>query len=209
MAEEAARRGGGVLHKLFLWVVVLVLLAAVWWLASERNQRHFRVTAQQGVLLVERGRFFPIGTVVVGDRDKVYAPVTIPQGEKAPAQMEFDDQNSLDRWLFDLLSGWASGASKRGDTKMAGLLVDRASRLPGLSGEQVAQLSSLRADLAWEDAQSDLQSAAQLLEGARRKLEQVRQNNGSHAADAAQLQARTSELSKVLQDLTKRENASR
>lgn len=205
MADEApARRGGGALQRLVLWLLVLVLLAAVWWLASERNQRHYRVTAQQGVLLVERGRFFPIGTVTLSDGDKVYGPVPVPQGEKAPAEMEFDDQNSLDRWLFDLLSGWAKGAGKRGDTKSAGQLVDRASRLPGLSGEQVAQLSSLRADLAWDDAQTDLASAAQLLDGARRKLELVRQNNGAHSADAAQMQNRVGDLQKVLQDLAKR-----
>ena len=204
MAEEApARGGGGVLQKLFLWLIILALLAAVWWLASERNQRHFRVTPRQGALLVERGRFFPIGMMQVGEGDKVYAPVPVPQGEKTPADMEFDDQNSLDRWLFDLLSGWSTGAAKRGDTKTAGTLVDRASRLPGLSGEQVAQLSSLRADLAWEDAQADLGNAVQLLDSARRKLEQVRQNNGSHAADAAQLQGRVADVQKVLQDLTK------
>jgi len=203
MAEEAPARGGSVLQKLFLWLIILALLAAVWWLASERNQRHFRVTPRQGVLLVERGRFFPIGMMQVGDTDKVYAPIPVPQGEKAPAEMEFDDQNSLDRWLFDLLSGWATAASKRGDTRTAGALVDRASRLPGLSGEQVAQLSSLRADLAWEDAQADLGNAVQLLDSARRKLEQVRQNNGSHAADAAQLQGRVADVQKVLQDLTK------
>jgi hypothetical protein len=204
MAEEAPRRGGGVLQKLFLSLIILGLLAAVWWLASERNQRHFRVSARQGVLLVERGRFFPLGMVAVGDADKVYAPVTVPQGEKGPAEMEFEDQNSLDRWLFDLFSGWANAAGKRGDTKTAGLLVERASRLPGLSGEQVAQLASLRADLAWEDAQADLTNAAQLLDAARRKLEQVRQNNGAHSPDAAQLQNRVSDVQKVLQDLTKR-----
>lgn len=202
MAEEtAARRGGGALSRIVLWLVIFALLAAVWWLASERNEHHFRVSAQPTALVIERGRFFPIGMGPVAANDKAYAPIPIPTGEKAPAETEFDDQTALDRWLFDLLSNWAKGAGKRGDGKTASLLVDRASGLPGLTGAQIADLNALRADLAWDEAQTDLAGAAQMLEAARRKLEAVRQGNGAHAPDAATLSGKLEGVQNTLKEL--------
>src|SRR2546427_12404148 len=107
--------------------------------------------------------------------------------QNPPADTEFDEQNALDRWLFDLLGGWARNAGKKGDGRTAATLVDRASALPGLTGGQIAELNALRADLAWDDAQTDIATPAQLVEGARRKLEAGRQGKGAHAADAPPL----------------------
>jgi len=191
------------MRAVVLWLVVAALFAAVWWLASERNERHYQVAAQNGQLVVERGRFFPTGTVALPESDKLYAPIKLPEGAKPPPEVEFDDQNALDRWLFDMLAGWAKDAAKKNDTKTAAALVDRVSQLPGLSGSQMAQLSSLRADLAWDDAQADLASAGQLLGSARRKLLLVKQNNGLRAADATQLEPKLEGLQRTLQDLTK------
>jgi hypothetical protein len=203
MTEQAARRGGG-FQRLVLWLVILALLAAVGWLASERNQHRFRVAAQGSLLLIERGRFFPTGTAPLPATDKAYGPVPVPAGEKAPPDTEFDEQNALDRWLFDLLGNWARNAGKKGDGRTAAALVDRASALPGLTGAQIAELNSLRADLSWDDAQTDIASAAQLLEGARRKLEAVRQGNGAHAADASVLSGKLEGVQNTLRDLVKR-----
>ena len=193
MADEKPRRSGG-LRAVVLWLLIATLLAAVWWLASDRNERHFHLAASGNQLVIERGRFFPTGTSAVPENDKLYAPVPIPQGEKPPAEAEYDDQNALDRFLFDLLSGWAKSAAKRNDTHTAAGLVDRVAQLPGLTGAQMAVLASLRADLAWDDAHADLTAAAQAIESARRKLELVKQNNGAHAPEAAALQARLSGL---------------
>src|SRR5689334_3154774 len=187
MAEATEVRRGGGFQRFILWVLILGLLGAVGWLASERNEHRFRATAQGTTLVIERGRFFPTGSAAIGPADKVYGPIPIPAGEKPPPDTEFDNQNSLDRWLFDLLSSWARSSGKRGDDRTAAALVDRASALPGLTGSQMAELTSLRADLSWDDAQGDLKTAGDLIEGARRKLEAVRQGNGSHAADAAAL----------------------
>ncbi len=206
MAEQTApRRSGGILSRLVLWLVIVALLAAVWWLASERNEHHFRVIAQGNALVIERGRFFPIGTVAVAPTDRAYGPIPIPAGEKPPGEIEFDDQNSLDRWLFDLLSAWAKAAGKRGDSKAAGMLVDRASALPGLTGAQVTDLGTLRADLAWDEAHTDIANAAKLVEGARRKLEAVRQGNGAHAADAASVSGKLEGVQNTLQDLGRKQ----
>jgi len=202
MAEQAARRGGG-FQRLVLWLLILALLAAVGWLASERNQHRFRVAAQGSLLVIERGRFFPTGTAPLPPTDKAYGPVPVPAGEKPPADTEFDDQNALDRWLFDLLGSWARNAGKKGDGRTAAALVDRASALPGLTGAQIAELNALRADLAWDDAQTDIATAAQLVEGARRKLEAVRQGNGAHAADASALSGKLEGVQNTLRDLSK------
>ena len=203
MAEQAPRRGGA-FQRLVLWLVILALLGAVGWLASERNQHRFRVAAQGSLLVIERGRFFPTGTAPLPPTDKAYGPIPVPAGEKPPADTEFDDQNALDRWLFDLLGGWARNAGKKGDGRTAATLVDRASALPGLTGGQIAELNALRADLAWDDAQTDIATAAQLVEGARRKLEAVRQGNGAHAADASALSGKLEGLQNTLRDLSKR-----
>jgi len=202
MAEQAARRGGA-FQRLVLWLLILALLAAVGWLASERNQHRFRVAAQGSLLVIERGRFFPTGTAPLPPTDKAYGPVPVPTGEKPPADTEFDDQNALDRWLFDLLGSWARNAGKKGDGRTAAALVDRASALPGLTGAQIAELNALRADLAWDDAQTDIATAAQLVEGARRKLEAVRQGNGAHAADASALSGKLEGVQNTLRDLSK------
>jgi len=205
MAEEAATRRGGGFQRFVLWLVIIGLLGVVFWLASERNEHRFRTTTQGSALVIERGRFFPTGSSAVPLTDKIYGPLPVPAGEKPPADLEFDSQNDLDRWLFDLLSNWARNAGKRGDDRAAGGLVDRASALPGLTGAQVAELNSLRADLAWNDAQGDIANASALIEGARRKLEAVRQGNGTHAADAATLSGKLEGVQHTLRDLKKQQ----
>jgi len=203
MAEQVVARRGGGFQRFVLWLVIIGLLGAVWWLASERNEHRYRVAAQGNVLVIERGRFFPLGSGPLPATDKVYAPIVIPAGEKPPPETEFPDQNALDRWLFDLLSGWAKSAGQKGDDRAAGALVDRATALPGLSGAQISELASLRADLAWDEAQTDIANAAQLLDSARRKLEAVRQGNGAHAADASGLSGKLEGLQRTLHDLGK------
>ena len=203
MSEQTAPRRGGGFQRFVLWLVIVALLATVWWLASERNEHRFRVSAQANTLVIERGRFLPTGSAPLPPTDKVYAPLAIPAGEKPPADTEFSDQNALDRWLFDLLSTWAKNAGKKGDDRTAAALVDRASALPGLTGAQGAELTALRADLAWDEAQTDVTNAAQLLDAARRKLEAVRQGNGTHAADAAALAGKLEGVQHTLRDLGK------
>jgi hypothetical protein len=201
MAEVAPKPSTGGLSRLVLWLLIAVLLAAVWYLASERNQRHFHVVAQNGAVVVERGRFFPTGTGA--SDEKAYAPIAVPAGEKAPGEMEFDDQTALDRYLFDLLAAWAQVLEKKSDTHGAAALVDRASQLPGLTGAQVQQLNAMSADLSWDDAQTDLASASKLLDGARRKLAAVQAGKGSHAVEATALDLSLQTLQRSLEALVK------
>jgi hypothetical protein len=199
MADAAPARGGGGLQRLVLWLVIAALLATVWWLASERNERHYRVVPQGNAVVIERGRFFPTGTTTAPE--KMYAPIPLPAGQKPPPEREFDNQNDLDRFLFDLLVGWAKELVKKGDTKAAAELVDRASRLPGLTGGQVTDLNSLKADLAWDESRADIAQAGQTVDAAVRKLELVRVGNGLHAADAAAQQQKLREVRQKLADI--------
>jgi hypothetical protein len=192
MAEAQPAKTSHGLQRAVLWLVIAALLATVWWLASERNERHYRVVPQANGLVIERGRFFPTGTGLAPE--KMYAPVPVPAGEKAPGEREFENQNELDRFLFDVLAGWAKNQAKKGETRAAAELVDRASQLPGLNGSQMTELNSLRADLAWDEAKGDLAQAGQSIDAAVRKLELVRQGNGLHAADAAGQQQKLREL---------------
>src|SRR4051794_32509266 len=113
MAEEGARKGGA-MQRVVLWLVILALFGVVLWLASERNGRRCRVAGGGGEPQVERGLFFPTGSAPAND--KIYGSIATPAGEHPPAEMEFDDQNSLDRWLFDVLTAWAKASAKKGDT---------------------------------------------------------------------------------------------
>src|SRR5712691_3462352 len=199
MAEEAKASGGSGLARAVLWLVIAALLGTVWWLASERNQRHYRVVAQGTTVVIERGRFFPTGTTAAPD--KIYAPIACPAGQKAPAEREFDDQNELDRYLFDVLAAWSKELVKKSDTRGAAELVARASQLPGLNGAQMIELSGMRADLAWDESRADIAQAAQSVDSAVRKLEVVRQGNGLHAADAAAQQQKLREVRQKLGEI--------
>ena len=186
-AEPAKKTGGG-FQRFVLWVLIFGLLAVVWWLASERNERHFRVAAESSVLFVERGRFFPMGTARIDATDptfgKAYGPLQLPPGAKV-SEAEYDDQSALDRALFDLIQPLTKTLAQKGDVAGAQALLDRATLLPGLTAQQRTQLAALEGDLAWTTAHNDLRQAARLLLSARRKLEQVRDAAGEHALEAA------------------------
>ena len=173
--------------------------ATVWILASDRNERHYRIAPQGNTLVIERGRFFPTGSTAAPER--MYAPVPLPAGQKPPPEREFESQNELDRFLFDLLASWAKEQVKKNDTKGAAELVDRVSQLPGLTGAQVTELNALKADLAWDESRADIAQAGQTIDGAVRKLEVVRIGNGIHAAEAAAQQQKLRELRQRLVEI--------
>ena len=204
MADGVKASGGG-LQRLVLWLVIAALLGTVWFLASERNERHFRVASANGQLVIEQGRFFPMGTVPSGD--KIYAPVPLAAGEKPPAEQEFDDQNALDRYLFGLLQEWAKAVAKKGDTHAAAGFVDRASQLPGLTGAQVSELMAMKAELAWDDAAANVQQAAALLDSAVQNLQAVTASKGPHALAAQQEAERLHGVSQELKGAVPREKS--
>jgi hypothetical protein len=143
---------------LLVFCLVIALGAAVAFLLAERNQRHFRMRNQGGVLFIERGRLLPIGYEPFApdakDLQSAYAPIKVPTGEKIDEVEQFEDRTELDRALFALLAGWARGRLQASDGEsfeMASAYVSRCALLPGLSEEQRAELKALRANLAYKN----------------------------------------------------------
>jgi hypothetical protein len=191
VAEQQRGGGGGLIP----WLLVVALLGAVFWLASERNARHWFVSVDNGQLIVARGRSFPMGSNAISSSDsdwgKAYGPIAIPTGAKG-GEGEFEDRTALDRALFEQVLPWAKAAAEKPDAasqSAAMVLAERASLLPGLSAAQLEQLSALRGDLSYTAAVNGLRAAAAEIESARRGLEQARDRGGHHAQQAQELLA--------------------
>src|ERR1700750_2946675 len=103
MAQEPDQRSGGGLKRFAVTVLVLGLLGAVLWLASERHQRHYSWTVENGKLVISRGRFFPTGQSPIAAEDPqqgpVYGPIALPQGAKVQEQ-EVEEHTALHRALL-------------------------------------------------------------------------------------------------------------
>jgi hypothetical protein len=190
MAQEPDQRSGGGLKRFAVYVLVLGLLGAVLWLVSERNQRRYSWTVENGKLVVSKGRFFPTGQSAITADDaqqgSVYGPIALPQGAKVPDQ-EFEDQTALDRALFDLVLPWTKADLQKGDEPSmaeANSLADRVGAIPGLTPDQFRALSSVRNELSFASARGELTQAARLVLSARRKLEAVNQSGGERALEA-------------------------
>jgi hypothetical protein len=195
MADAAQAKQSGSGSRALLWLLILLLLGAVWWLASERNARRYAVSSRDGALIISRGRYFPTGTGVVGPDDaegKLYWGIPLPPGTKNLSETEYEDQGALDRGLYQLLSANAHALAKKGDATSfadADGLAKRLQGLRGLSAEELADLTSLRAELAFWSAGGDVKAALTSLAAARRKLEEVRANGGEHATMAGPIEA--------------------
>jgi hypothetical protein len=190
MAQEPDQRTGGGFKRFAVTVLVLGLVGAVLWLASERNQRHYSWTAENGKLVISKGRFFPTGQSPIAADDpqqgSAYGPITLPQGAKVPDQ-EFEDQTALDRALFDLVLPWAKADLQKGDEQSmaeANALADRVGAIPGLTPDQFRALSGVRGELSYASARGELAQAAKLVLSARRKLEAVNQSGSERALEA-------------------------
>jgi hypothetical protein len=207
MAETKQAKGGA--GGRLVWLLVLALVGAVFWLASERNARHFALGSHQNALVVSRGRFFPTGLSALGQGDgalgAAYGGIELPAGAKSIPEVEFEDQAALDRALFDLLSGWARAAVQRHDAsgwQQADELLSRLTGLPGLTAAQLSELASLRAELGWWSATGDLRAAQRALASARRKLEDARRDDTEHAPQAALLLPALDGVAAQLAELT-------
>jgi hypothetical protein len=215
MADEtqaaAGGKGGGALSRLVLWLLILALLAVVWWLASERNARHFTTEVREGRLVVGRGRFFPMGSRFVvsddGELWKLYQPLQLPAGMKPPPDREYDDQAQLDQGLFSTVIAAARQAAQKSDEAalaQADALAARAGQLPGLSAAQLGELAALRGDLALTAAKGDAATALRLVRAARARLEEARRVSGERAPQVAAFAAALDEAAAALDGAAER-----
>lgn len=180
-------------RNLVLFTLFLGLGAAAVYALSVMNSRTWTLEAQNGRLVVLKGRMLPTGTEpwTPGDPHlaEAYAPVDL-SGTSAPAVAgrKFDDRDELDRALFEVLEQLAkprliSDAPKDLDKGLA--YVRRAERLTGLSADQRKSLKKMQQDLAFHLAQERLNDARQKLEDALEQLKLAAESDSRHRGDAS------------------------
>lgn len=188
--------GGGLGRFLVTTLLVTLVLAmgsAVLYLLADINRRQYRVVESAGYLSIERGRHAPFGFEGFApeseDLRKAYAPIPVPAGVSVGKLETVEDRSDLDRMLFDLLSAWARERleSDAKDTfELATLYLDRCDLLPGLSSEQEKALRTLRADLAYRNAQRILEAVIHNLQEAVDALRTSERLGTSRHTDAQQ-----------------------
>ena len=107
-----------------------------------------------------RGILAPIGRQTFKTADPVlaqaYEPIVAPPGKRSPEARGFEERSLLDQGIYDIVSGWARDEIASGDPARLerGLgYLSRAERLAGLSPAQREDLSALRAESGYFEAQ--------------------------------------------------------
>jgi hypothetical protein len=190
VADQTKRSGGG-LRGFLAVLVILALVGAVLWLLTERNARTWYLVPDEGRLVIMHGTSLPFGreTYTPGEQPlaEAYAPVVPPPGTTLPPERSFEERALLDQALFALLQDWAQADVSSGsrDRLARGLdYLKRAERLPGLSATQREELSGLRAESGYFEAQGLLERAATDLRAAAERLRAAAGSRSRHAGDA-------------------------
>lgn len=180
--------------RLFVGVVVLGLAAATLYLLAERNSRFYYLVQEDTRLVVYRGAWLPSGKRPFLPDDphtaQIYAPIELPAGAGPIAERRFDERQDLDRGLFEILSELAGERIRSEDEarmQEGFTLVERASRLPGITGEQAKTLRGMRAELSFFEGRGHLERALVELRQAREKLEHATEASSSRGRSAATL----------------------
>jgi hypothetical protein len=172
-------------------LIICGLAFLVAYLLSDINQRRFRTRQSGDILLIEQGRFFPVGFVPYQPDTqalaRAYAPILLPPHENVGPSTIYEDRGTLDRALFTLLSGWARSrldASDEPTLELASLYVQRAEMLPGIAEQQRHALRGLRADAALRQAQSLVQQVGRQLRHAQASYQLALEMGTEHADEA-------------------------
>lgn len=179
------------LKRLALWATVVAFAGLAGYLQMERNQSTYFVSTRDGKVLIQKGVFFFWGAQAYVPEDaadaETYSPIVLPAGGVPVADLRYGEREQLDRFLFDLLAGWAETRIKTDEPArlQEGVrYVERAARLPGISAEQLKRLRELRAEVAYFDARDKLEKAHLLLGQVREQLQLAAQGNGPRAREA-------------------------
>lgn len=176
---------------------VAALLALVGYLLADINHRRYRLAYVDHQLLVEQGRFFPVGYSYYQPESsalkEAYAPIDVPVGESVEAGIAFDDRSEIDRALYVRLASWARqrlAASDSATLAMGINYVRRLEALPSLSESQRHELRGMRADAAFRQGEGLLEGIALTLHHAASQFALALELGTSHAEKArADLQA--------------------
>ncbi|OGQ88255.1 MAG: hypothetical protein A2289_22835 [Deltaproteobacteria bacterium RIFOXYA12_FULL_58_15] len=158
MVKSEAGSAGRAFVVVLLVLAVLTLATAVVYLLSDLNHRNYRIATHESNLVIEQGRFFPVGfkrfEPSTDDLKASYAPIPLPPNVSIGRTEVFNDRADLDRAVFVLLASWARerlDSREPGDFELATSYISRCELLPGLSEEQRIEMKTLRADLAFKN----------------------------------------------------------
>lgn len=170
---------------------VAALLLLVGYLLSDINHRRYRLAMVAQQLMVEQGRFFPVGyTLYQPDAQplkEAYSPIPVPQGESVEAGIPFDDRSEVDRALYVRLAGWARQRLVATDSATLAMginYVRRLEALPSLSESQRQELRSMRADAAFRQGEGLLQGITLTLHHAASQFALALELGTGHAEQA-------------------------
>lgn len=203
MGRSSATERGNAGLRMLVTLLVVGLAGAVGYLAADVNHGRYRLVSADGRLAVERGRFFPFGfetyvPEVVALRE-AYAPLPLPQGAGAPADVVYSERADLDRAIFGLLAGWSRERMPSTDSGTLGLASEylaRAELLPALSEEQRAELHGLRGQLAYRHALARFVTVGGDMRKVRDELRLAVKLGG---AEAAQVEAWVADIDRLLE----------
>ncbi len=177
------------LGYLLITALMLTLLGSVLYLLSDINHRQYRLTTRQSSLIIERGRFMPMGFERFTPKNEVlrpiYAPIALPTGVNFTSNEIFDDRTDVDRAIFGLLSGWSRemlAADAAAEFERVVTYIDRCELLPGLSEGQRLELQTLRADVAFTRGTHTLSGIAEQLNQALAEFESALRLGTTHKA---------------------------
>jgi hypothetical protein len=151
---------GRLLARVFITFLFCSLIGVIGYLMSDINATRFRLRQEGSQLLVERGKFLPMGfesfKPEVEALEDAYKTIALPKGTSSFEDEVFQDRADLDRALFTLLAGFARkglSSTEPGELRAAAQYIGRCDHLPGLSEQQRVDLRTLRADLAFRRGQ--------------------------------------------------------
>lgn len=206
--ESFGRRAGRVLVRFFVFVLVVGLAGAVLVLLSQLNSRTFLLQREGDRLLVHRGRLFPYGTIPYSPSDPrladAYAP--LPVAGATPGGVvgqRFEDRESLDRALFQLLSARAEPlieAETREAQQQALAYLRRAQLLNGITTEQRRELDKLLADAAFFQGKVKLDDARRLIAEAMTQLRLAADSENKHTRSANRILAEVGAATRRLEE---------
>lgn len=196
------------LVRLITLVGAVALLGVVGVLLAELNARTFTVEAQDGRLVIHKGRHLPLGVEPYKPSDPflmdTYAP--IPIDGPAPGSIlsqKFRDRDELDRALFEVLEQQAKPRVVSDDpqTLEKGLYaLRRAERLSGLSSEQKEALKRMQVEVSYFQARLKLDEARRMVAEAVSLLRVAAGSQNAHARSASAMIAVIEPQTKSLDD---------
>ena len=210
--DSFGRRAGRAFTRLVVTLVVLALLGVVGLLLSQLNARTFTLQAQDGKLLVMKGRMLPIGSEPYRPSDPVlaasYAPIDLLGGGAAGLDgARFEERDALDRALFQFLEGLARPRLVSDDPAVLqqGLVaLGRMQKLGGVTDEQRRTLRGLESEVAFFQARTRRDQARRDIAEALTQLRLSADSGSRHARAAHRMLSAVEPASNALEEALRR-----